>query len=793
MTPAEIQSTLATLDQTLKAINDNVNNVLNNALFKVLPAIPQVVQWIHDRVADVSHTIEAIVNSVITTVGGAIGAIVPTAVDFLLGVVNNVFNDVHNILSNLATAEDFVAGAIGEISKHAGGISNVLLGAIGSGISGGIVDVLKFLEVQDENTINHFLDEILKAKSLPNWLHSMVSGLRGRGAEWQALALPLLVGVLLQPIGEAMINPMLIELKQESNSIFKTQVASPPELIEMHLKGVLAYPDFLDGMARNNFNKDRADQMMQARYERLTSQEINILRFRNGISPIDATQESQMAGVDQSRLDWRMDALRPILDEDAIRQTFLRGIIDRPKHDQLMAMHGYTQDAIDRKVNLYYLIPGPQDLIHMGIRNVFDPQIVERFQLAQDAPADFFKAAAMQGISQDWALKFWEAHWIVPGIDEAFRMYQRTIDHSSDTHADSFTLIDGTNVQNVIGRSTLELFLKDKDVPPYYRDKMTEIAYHPLNRIDIRRMRIVGSLTQAQVQRAYLDLGYNLKNATLLADFVEKLAKGAKKDAAQPYVDGLRRRILQYYVEEKLELSDASFALTDLGFTEQEATAYLTEASLIQQAEDAVQMEVGIGRIFVAGYITEDDARKRLGAIAAPAKAIDRLIRKWNLQRELRLDTEHFHKMRDLSKAEITEAYTDKLMTRGDAETFLGQLGYPQDEATIVLSLADYKAARTTRTATQEAIKAAYVNGVLDLVPASNKLDALGLPTERRDSLLTEWTLLRETRTEKIPLATLRDLVKSQRFSRDEAFVHLKRHRYTDADANVMLDLWQGL
>jgi hypothetical protein len=157
---------------------------------------------------------------------------------------------------------------------------------------------------------------------------------------------------------------------------------------------------------------------------------------------------------------------------------------------------------------------------------------------------------------------------------------------------------------------------------------------------------------------------------------------------------------------------------------------------------------------------------------------------------ELKQDTEHFHKVRDLTKSEVTEAYTDKLMSRPDAELFLEQLGYPKAESEIVLSLADYKAARTTRTAIQEAMKSAYVNGVQDLLTTSNMLDSLGLPTERRDALLTEWRLLRETRTEKIPLATLRDLLKTGRLSRDDTFAHLKRHRYTDDDANIMLDLW---
>lgn len=792
MTPDEASASLQTLDGILKSINDHVNSVLGNILINVVPFARDIIQWVHDRVADVSHAIEAIIGNITSTVSGAISAVAPHVIDFLLGVTNNVFNDVHAILGNLATAEEFTAGFIGEVMRHAQPLGGFLLGAVGGGISGGFTELLKFLERQDAQTIDHFLDSVLEAKSMPPWLHTMTSGLRSRGAEWQALALPILVGVLLQPIGEAMVNPMLIELRQQANFDFQTAVASPESLIEQRLKNVISDDLFYAGMAYNNFNNAKATQMLLSRQQRMLPEEVTRLVWRQIWSQQDAERELDEVGIAPGRTDAKIEAARPILSEDEIRQSFLRGTISEASHDTLMSMHGYKADAIARKKALYYLIPSPQDLIHMGIRNVFDPQIVEEFNLAQDAPPDFFKAAAQQGISQDWAAKFWEAHWIVPGEDQAFRMYQRTLDQPIDKFADEITLLDGTKVYNIIGKHTLNLFLKDKDVPPYYREKLAAIAYHPLNRIDIRRMRITGSLTKAQVQRAYLDLGYDLVNATRLTEFVEALATQTRKDKAQPFIDNLRRRILDFYVSEKLELSDASFALTDLGFTKEEADHYLAEAALVQKAEDALQVENGIGRIFVSGYITEDDARKRLGAAGAPGKAVDRLIRKWNLQRELHGDTEHFHKARDLTKSEITEAYSDRLMSRVDASTFLKSLGYPQNEADIVLALADYKAARDSRAAMTEAVKALYVNGIRDLVTTSNALDSLGLPTDRRDGLLSQWTLLRETRTEKLPLATLRDLARAGKLNRSAAFSHLKRHRYTDDDANLMLDLWYG-
>jgi hypothetical protein len=791
--PAEIANEIAQMQAWLSAMGHDIMQVVNNVLVNLVPGAKAILTWIHDRITDLFNLVTAVGGQVKDAIGGAIGAIVPSAIDFFVSILRTMGENIGSILGNLATAEEFVASAIGEIRKHAGDGAGFITGVIGGGLLGGLSELFKWMEGQDRKTVDHFLDEILSRGPMPPWIHSMVTGIRGRGAEWQVFVLPFIVGAMLRPIGDALLDPWLKTVAYGSNKLSQTEVRSPADLIEARLRNVISDATYVDEMKLQNFNEGTSQQLLRARYRRMTPDEITPLVFRGEWEMQVAQQEGEEQGLAPGRTKAIIDAKRPLLEADQIRQIFLRGLIDRPQHDAFMAQHGFTQDRIDKMVNLYYIIPGPADLIHMGIRNVFDPQIVERFQLSQDSPPEFFKAAAMQGISRDWALKFWEAHWIVPGIDEAFRMYQRVVDNPLEPDADELTLLDGTKVYNIIGQKTLSLFLKDKDVPPYYREKITQTAYHPLNRIDVRRMFSVGSLTKAGVQRAYLNLGYSPPNALLLADFVEKFYAQTKKDKAQPIIDGLRKRILALYEQEKLDYSDAAFALSDLNFTKEEADLFLAETKLVQQAEDAQAREAGIGRIYVRGFITAEDTRSRLQRAKVPDAAIARLLAKWDLEKELHQDTEHFHKVRDLTKAEVTEAYKDQLMTGKDAAALYESLGYPTNESQMLISLADYQRERQTRKALQDAVKALYVSGLRDAVTTSNALDALALPALQRDALLAEWRLLRETRTERLPIATLRDMMKGKYLDRPAAFDHLKRHRYTDDDANLLLDFWTGV
>src|SRR6267143_98587 len=347
----------------------------------------------------------------------------------------------------------------------------------------------------------------------------------------------------------------------------------------------------------------------------------------------------------------------------------------------------------------------------------------------------------MQGISRTWAERYWGAHWIVPGNEEAFAMFQRTLDEPLDENADEIRLSDGSTVHNIIGGSTLRLLLREKDIAPFYRDKLTQLAYHPLTRIDIRRLAALGLLDHAGVERGYLDLGYSQKNALRLADFTDALTKRQRKDEAAQLVDGLRRQALRLYVQGKIDAAEAEKRLEDHGI---------------------------------------------------PVSARTQLFAEWDLDIEYRGGSEHIHKHRELTKSEILEALIDGMVDVPTATSMIQAIGYDENGATAEVSLALFKAAKATKRTQIDAIKAAYVNGVIELLEASNRLDALHVQGDQRDAYLAEWTLSRETRKERIPIATLRDMVKGDYLTEDEAFPHLKRHRFTDDDANLLLKFWKN-
>ncbi|GAG78096.1 unnamed protein product, partial [marine sediment metagenome] len=73
--------------------------------------------------------------------------------------------------------------------------------------------------------------------------------------------------------------------------------------------------------------------------------------------------------------------------------------------------------------------------------------------------------------------------------------------------------------RGVISDDELNMLLRALDVMPFWRDKLTQIAFRPLTRVDVRRMYKQGVLTETEVYESYLIAGYNEQNAERMAEF----------------------------------------------------------------------------------------------------------------------------------------------------------------------------------------------------------------------------------------------------------------------------------
>ncbi|GAH88789.1 unnamed protein product, partial [marine sediment metagenome] len=173
------------------------------------------------------------------------------------------------------------------------------------------------------------------------------------------------------------------------------------------------------------------------------------------------------------------------------------------------------------------------------------PDMIKRMGYADEFPEAQVHWLEMQGISRDWAEKYWFAHWEPPSIQAGYEML-----HREDVDRPG---------QSIIDESELDMLYRTVEIPPYWREKLTKIAYLPYTRVDVRRMHDMGVLTDKELIQSYKDLGYDQVHAEKMADFTIRYNQQGDKELT-------KAQILAGYKEKIFSKADTKQFLLDIEY-----------------------------------------------------------------------------------------------------------------------------------------------------------------------------------------------------------------------------------
>jgi len=298
-------------------------------------------------------------------------------------------------------------------------------------------------------------------------------------------------------------------------------------------------------------------------------------------------------------------------------QTYLDAILTKPASTDIVAYELRTDPELkelDRKLQkigihpeythlykeLAYQIPPVADIITMAVREAFTPEIAERFGQYEDYPKDLEMWAEKKGLSREWSERYWAAHWSLPSSLQGFEMLHR----------------------GVINISELNMLLRALDVMPFWRDKLTQIAYRRLTRVDIRRMYKAGVLTKAEVYESYLQHGYTEQNATRMTEFTVQWAM--PKEASITRSD-----ILTAYKSRMIDRAEASTLLEDMGEEYFHREFMLTAVDYKKGLELTENRIKGIRNLYKRRVYDENKTIDELSKLDLPAEEITNLMEQW--------------------------------------------------------------------------------------------------------------------------------------------------------------------
>ena len=347
-----------------------------------------------------------------------------------------------------------------------------------------------------------------------------------------------------------------------------------------------------------------------------------------------------------------------------------RKAIDWPEYAARMQRLGFNAEAAADIASLSEYVPTAPDVVQFAVREVYTPEIAQKYGQFEDFPRDALTDFARAGLPEDQARKYWAAHWQLPSLEQGIAMYHRRAETG-------FALDDVLQLMRAL------------DVMPFYRDKLLTIASNPYTRVDVRRMHKLGILNVEQVEQAYQELGYNDERAHNLALFTEAINAQETDDALEPWRAGLRSRAISMYQNRTLPESDLRQVLGDLGYSHDQVSAFVAEATFIREASVYDDWRASIKRLYVGGYWTREHAITRMLDLGFTEDEVIDLIPLWDVDRELREETAEERAQKDLTKTEIIAAYKDAIMPEQEAHDSLLALGYDAAEADRLLALAD--------------------------------------------------------------------------------------------------------
>ncbi len=347
-------------------------------------------------------------------------------------------------------------------------------------------------------------------------------------------------------------------------------------------------------------------------------------------------------------------------------QTYLDAILTKPSSQDIIAYELRKDPQLSdlaRKLNkigihpdyaplyqeLAYQIPPIADIITMAVREAFTPEIAAKFGQYEDYPSALEEWSAKKGLSKEWSERYWAAHWSLPSINQGFDMLHR----------------------GIINKDELNMLLRALDVMPFWRDKLTGIAFRRLSRVDIRRMYRVGVLTEGEVLEAYLELGYNDRDAKRMSDFTVKqvLATQSKFTA---------RDIIAAYSKYMITRPETESLLKEVGVRD-ENIAFIVSTAEYKRTWELTESRISaIRNLYRKQVYTADKARAELLKLDMPAKRVDVMMEQWYID-------EKDKAARNWTTAQTLSFMQDGLITLERGKQELTDIGYDAEHIEVYL------------------------------------------------------------------------------------------------------------
>jgi len=291
-------------------------------------------------------------------------------------------------------------------------------------------------------------------------------------------------------------------------------------------------------------------------------------------------------------------------DSDTIRELYYRKTITIDQARVALRENGFTDRRIDELVETWPLIPGPQDLITMAVREAFDERKASNLGLDADFPDAFGDWMEKQGYTRAWAHMFWRMHWQLPSPQMGFEMFHR----------------------EEITEEELRELLIALDYAPVWHEHLMNISHNVMTRVDVRRLFELGLINPEQMEKEYKRMGYSPADSKLLRAWTEV-------EYNQEYKDITKSEIINQYLEGIIDASEMRNLLTYFGYTPERIETMVALAEYKRAYARQTTLINSLKKLFMTGEVEIGGVQQALAPFNIDPRRIEEMINQWGVER----------------------------------------------------------------------------------------------------------------------------------------------------------------
>jgi len=353
---------------------------------------------------------------------------------------------------------------------------------------------------------------------------------------------------------------------------------------------------------------------------------------------------------------------------------------------------GWNDDRIEVLKFVTLFMPSPQDLVTWQAKEVFEPEMIERYGLDDEFGQLDLSLFEKLGVTEEQAKNYWRAHWEHASYMQIREMLHRGVLSLAKEMPAPPTTKAGWEARDAEGAKAMYDWYRLVEIPPFWRDKLTEMAFEIPTRVDVRRWWDMRTISEERLRSIYHAQGYH-------GEDLEDYLVWTKVYVAFP--DLLARWTNGYITEDEVKSELTTLGMpadrvdelmeTKIKAVKGEKTAAeraLTKTDIIKGVKTGV-ITRGEGEEFLMDLNYDEDEATFILDINIPAD-----------------ETEPVVKQRELTKTDIINGLKTEIITEAEARTRLIELRYSPGDADFLLKIYRAVISPPTETRDKEASKA---------------------------------------------------------------------------------------